>query len=249
MKTDVKQETLTYTTPFNMKEEIKPKYHTWNDVSIKAYYMLKRLSDSEPEEMRKRDIALLAFLCDVDEDEIGDLPMTEFKSLQNRCKWVNEFKFDTEHCPKKITLGNKTLTVCLDLSKFTVSQYLDFQTFYGKGDLEKYYGNILATFLVPEKKKYGEDYDPVELANEIMDLLPITVANQLQFFFLVRLQNYIRVTRVFLEFRMKREKNEKVKEALKMMTTELEKLDKLLLLGSHLSILYQKQPDSTGTKS
>lgn len=249
MKKDVNQETQIYTTPFNMKKEITPKYHTWNDVSIKAYYMLKKLSDSEPEDMRKRDIALLAFLCDVDEDEIGDLPVPEFKGLQNRCRWVNEFNFDTQHCPKKITLGSKTLNVCLDLSKFTVSQYLDFQTFYGKGDLEKYYGNILATFLVPEKKKYGEDYDPVELANEIMDLLPITVANQLQFFFLVRLQNYIRVTRVFLEFRMKREKDERIKETLKTMSQELEKLDKLLLLGSHLSTLSQKQPDSTGMKS
>lgn len=247
--TAANQETQTYTTPFNMKEEIRPKYHTWNDVSIRAYYTLKKLSDSEPEDMRKRDISLLAFLCDVDEQEVENLTLPEFKSLQNRCKWVNDFSFDTKHCPKKINLGSKTLTVCLDLSKFTVSQYLDFQTFYGKGDLEKYYGNILATFLVPEKMKYGDGYDPVELANEIMEGISITVANQLQFFFLVRLQNYIRVTRVFLELRMKKEKNEKIKEALKMMSQELEKLDKVLLLGSHLSTLYQKLPDSTGTKS
>jgi len=42
----------------------------------------------------------------------------------------------------------------------TASQYIDFQNFYKQYD--DYMPNLAACFLLPNGKKYGEDYDPID---------------------------------------------------------------------------------------
>lgn len=172
------------------------KIKNWSDVTIRKYYDLEGLT--EPSE-------ILAVLCECTPEEISDLPYPEYVVLLNKIGWLKEFTFDTEHDPSTIKIGNRKYRVCKDWSKFTTGQYVDFQNFYAKGDLKNYYGYVLATFLIPKRKKlYNRDYDVAEEARYIYDNLDIQRANQLMFFFLRRWQASIAVILSYLKWTLER---------------------------------------------
>lgn len=187
------------------KDEITIKKKGWKDISINEYYALQD-AIKETKEPLEQSVALLAVLCECTADEIYALPMSRINELTKSIGWVLDFKFDRRFNSKKLTVAGKRYDVCVNLQDMTVSQYIDFQTFYGKGDFKQYMGNILTCFLVPEGKGYCEGYDATALAEEFRDTISITLANAVCFFFVRRLVSSTRAMCVFLEIMMKKMK-------------------------------------------
>lgn len=218
---------------------MKLKYNNWNEVSIDLFYKIKAASEE------KRDMEVIALLCDTTEEEVGRLTVTDYNRLVGETNWISDFTFNTSSYPNTVKLGEQTLKVNLNLVEFSISQYIDFSNFYSKNELEKYYGNILATFLIPKGKKYGEDYDVLALAKEIQENLSITTANNLMFFFLVELKRSLSLTRLYLRVNWRMKKAEKEK-----LIKEVEILEQLLLLPGFLSSMSSHQlPFLIGTRS
>ncbi len=63
----------------------------------------------------------------------------------------------------------------------TASQYIDFQNFYKQYD--DFMPNLAACFLLPNGKKYGEDYDPIDEAEFLNTHLTIDIFSDIMFFF------------------------------------------------------------------
>lgn len=181
------------------------KYKRWTDISISKYYELEDLSNNSLSEGEEKDMEIIALLCDTSIEEISRIPYQEYLGLKRGVAFLGNFRFDINTDLAKIEVGDRKYKVCRDFSKFSTAQYLDFQTFYNKNDLKTYYGNVLATFVLPEDaKEYNTGYDVVAEAKYLYDNLDICRANQLMFFFRKRWHNLMIVTMNYLKYLAKR---------------------------------------------
>lgn len=182
---------------------IEIKKRSWDDISINDYYDIQDIIESKENEIDKQ-VKVLAILCDAQPEDIYDLSMTEIAKLNSKIGWINEFNYDKKFHSKKITVANNEYTVSVDLQAMSISQYIDFQTFWGKNNLRQYIGNILAVFLVPKGKKYCDGYNAAELAASFRDTISITLASSICFFFAKSLQISIVSTILYSEWLMKK---------------------------------------------
>lgn len=189
------------------------KYKNWNDITIGVYNKLNKLLKFEPTDDVVMDelnltIQILSVLCDVDEDAIGDLTRSEFSELAAQCSFLQELP--KVKIKDKYTINGKEYTVQFNVQDMTMSQYIDFQTFIKKQD--KYMSNIIACFLIPTGKKYGDGYKLQDVVNDIENYFSIVDAHSVCFFFTLVFQS---LTKVMLTYLVK-----KMKKGMKKMTPE-----------------------------
>lgn len=195
--------------------EIKIK--SWNECPIGIYRRLAEVCTDHALGEYERAVAKTAILCGCDEQEIWDLPMDAASELFKKTAWTGEFDFDKDVKFKKLKVGKYVCRVDTDMQRFTVGQYFDF-TSYWNADRGENLENLLTVFLVPEGKKYGQDYDVADLKEEITWNLPMTVAQSVCFFFLKELVSSIKVSLIFLDYqidRMERKASPEAKAELK----------------------------------
>lgn len=176
------------------------KYKSW-ECPLKIAMGITEIVKSDAEQLDK-NIRLLALLSDSSEDEISELPIDEFNKAVANLKWINtapigEFKKD------KIVLNNREYEICTDLKHLTISQYIDFQNFQ-KGDTIKNIKYLLAVFIIPKGKKYGEEYNVDEVANDIWENMPYIYVEGLLAFFLTAFESLITTILTYSERQMKR---------------------------------------------
>lgn len=195
---------------------IELKYKSWNDISINTFNKLKdiRINSNDSLELLDSNIALLSILCDVDEDTIADLTTSEFSTLLSQTTFLKDMpKVKIQEYYK---INGKEYQVFLSMKNMTVSQYIDFQTFYKEQD--KYFKELLACFIIPKGKKYGEDYDVQEVIDDIGNYLSIVDANSILFFFVLLYQSLTKAMLTYSIQQMKKAKRKMNKE-------EREKID------------------------
>lgn len=186
-------------------------YKSWDQISISLYKEIVEITERDITPVEK-DLAVLALLMGISEEEIYDIGVNELSELRFQMEFLDNFKFNENWKSKKIVLNGKTYEVCVDLTKFSIAQYVDFQTYWAKKDNISYMSNLLSCFIIPKGKKYNTDYDITETINDIENYLPITVANSVLFFFLKESLTSIKVFQTCLDWRIKKMKNKQNKE-------------------------------------
>lgn len=195
---------------------IELKYKSWNDISINTFNKLKeiKINSNDSIELLDSNIALLSILCDVDEDTIADLTTSEFSTLLSQTTFLSTLP--KVKIQDTYTINGNKYEVFLTLKDMSVAQYIDFQTFYK--DQDKYYKELLACFLIPKGKKYGEDYDIQKVIDDIGNHLSIVDANSILFFFVLLFQSLTKATLTYSIRQMKKARKKMNKE-------EQEKID------------------------
>lgn len=215
-------------------DEVKIQYKGWNEISINKYYEIADVFKSDMEELDMY-LNLLAILCDTDIDKIYNLPYQRAQQMFKEIAWVNDFDIFKKKSKTisfdKLKINGETYKVDVDLKNFTVSQYIDFQTFWGANDFEKYYGNILAVFIIPEGHKYGDNYDIADLANKFRDNVSIVTANQVCFFFLNSLRISMQGTLIFLNWILKKAMRKQNKEKVAEIKKQIAQLEMAIMDG------------------
>lgn len=167
---------------------VKMKINSWSECSISDYFRLKDITNDETIEPADKEIAVLSVLSGLTEDEIWNLNITDFKELQSKTLWtstpvmrpLDKIRF------RNIEINGEKYAVETDITKFTVAQYIDFQTFWQNKHEEQYIASILACFIIPKNKKYAEGYEINKLKDDIMNCLDIQTAYEIMSFFLLR---------------------------------------------------------------
>lgn len=155
---------------------------SWNECGIEKFYQIDDVvKDTELSQM-ERNIKLISLLLEIPEQDVYAMDMTTFNNNIQKLQWVNNFDFNKKWAPSSIIINGVKYNVVTKTKKLSIGQYIDFQTFWQRKDIRNYIGNLLACFVIPENKKYGEDYDPSELAIIIKDNLDIVTAYSLLFF-------------------------------------------------------------------
>ena len=207
---------------------IKIKYKSWNDVPIKLYREISEICQRDIEPLDK-NMALISLLSDTPEEDVWDLRMDEAESLFKDLAWLWKFDFKKNWHGKKIKINGQTYDVCIDLQEFSISQYIDFQMLWPKlKEDDSVYSQVLATFIIPEGKKYNHDYDLKQVISDIDSYLSITQANSVLYFFLISLARSIRATEIcytqLMKILMRRAKTKEEKEKIKILEKETLKM-------------------------
>lgn len=214
---------------------MKPKINSWRECSINNYIDIRDIMSDETLSDYEKEVKTIAVICGIDEDEIWNLSINEFRDLQVGKLWISDFKIDTSKHFRKIKLNETEYSVDIDLQNMTVAQYIDFQTFWAQRDDITKIGNLLAVFVIPKGYKYNEGYDIKKTIGDIMDYMDIMTANEIVFFFL---SSYVVLTKAILHYltsKMKRmAKRKKVnQERMMELQKQVDQLEKAILDGFH----------------
>lgn len=177
---------------------MKLKYNSYNDLTINKFYELHEAMTSENDDIDKI-VSVAAVLCDVDENTICDMNIGDIADLKEQLVWLNEEPdYNVKFKCKYIDLPNfGKCKIDANMKNFTISQYIDFQTFYK--DIKTNPERLMSVVIIPEKHKYCEGYDAFELMEDIRNNVDIITAKQICFFIVSRLVNSIVNTLTCLE--------------------------------------------------
>ena len=181
---------------------------SWREVSIEDYYAIKDIIEDKARSATERDIAVMAILAGITEEEAWNLTIPEAKELLKQSMWANEFKIrDVDF--NKITIDGRKFDVCVDLTKFTVAQYVDFQSLWKDTPRRDYIGAILCCFIIPTGRQYAAGYDIKELADFFYKNLDILTCQEILSFFGRSCLTSIKAILICLEWMKKNQKRKK----------------------------------------
>ena len=194
---------------------IELKYKGWSKMPINTYQQIREVLKSDDKDDEKT-VRLISVLTGLDIDDVMDLKLVDFERLANDILFVFTPLPKHHGLFRTLTIDGERYDVQTDFSKITTAQYMDFNTFYE--DPEKYYTNILTTFILPHGKKYNDGYDASELAKVFGEKLDIVTAHNASAFFLTWSANSIKIIQGMYARRVKRmakrEKDPQRKETL-----------------------------------
>lgn len=158
---------------------------SWNEMNLAHYRKLLDVIRKEWENELDMNLAMVSVLSDISLEEIQNMELNKLQELINNLKFV-ESTYKPKTPETKYIIGDREYKVFFNVNKMTASQYIDFQNFYKKYD--DYMPNLAACFLLPNGKKYGEDYDPIDEAEFLNTHLTIDIFSDIMFFFVNLLQ-------------------------------------------------------------
>lgn len=208
---------------------------SYNDLTVGKYQELRKL-ELEGLDALEQQVAILAVLNDMDEDEVFNLPLADYQKLASDMHFLDtQPVINTKHNPKTIKIGGEEYDVVQDARDLTAGQYIDYQHYLGVEDFDGQLPNILTVFVIPKGKKYGEGYNMAELANTFKEKMPIITAMEISSFFLRQSLTSIKASLTSLRLKMRMMKMTTRKKEVKEMMQEA--IDKLGLLKDSISSL------------
>lgn len=192
----------------------------WSEITIADYKQINEITSRELDSDLEKSVAYLAVLMNEDEDKLWSLTLPELNALLEQTKWLNsEFTFN-KHPFKHIVINGEKYDVMVDIMKFTVAQYADFQIYWDHRTDPEWMAKLMTVFVIPRGKKYNDGYDAAALAETLENNLSITDFNSICFFFLLDLLNLTRGIALYSTWlTRKMRKNPKMKEATEALQT------------------------------
>jgi len=130
-------------------------------------------------------VKVVALLSGLSEDEILDQPLTKTMKMSEAANFLLAPlpKATGKKVASLYRFGGEEFTPCKDVSKWTTSQFIDFQT-YAKRINADTLPELYSCILIPKGHTYGNGYDIAEVVRIIRDSLPVTDAQDISAFFL-----------------------------------------------------------------
>ena len=212
---------------------MKLKYNDYSNLPIGKYYEILDICNSDLSKIEK-DLAVIAVLLDVTEDEVYKLKPEEVYELQQQLKFLSKPAKDAKKKFKKLKIADKTYRIVSKLDELNIGQYVDFQFNWNKDYLTNL-PQILSIFLIPEGCKYNEGYDIVEVQQAIKDNLSIEAALNIAFFLQRKLVDLIKSRllyfRLVLWVMKMQMKDKNMRKQMKELIQKFKTLEKLLTDG------------------
>lgn len=166
---------------------------TYYDLTIDKYLQIKEVLENAEDELDTQ-VAMLSIINECTQDELLDLPLSEYKAKVRELSFLSEPVVPHPQCPKSITIDKEVYEATRDVKKFTAGQYIDYNSLLKSDDFYSIVPNLLAIFFTPKGKNYGRDYDIMEVADKIRYNVSIGFALDVCFFFQQQSLNSIKRT-------------------------------------------------------
>lgn len=180
----------------------------YNHLCVGKYLDIQKVAKDEELSDIDKQVAIIAILSDMTEDEVLDLPILDYRACAEQSKFLEKPIDVPKQIASSYDLDGWVLIPTTDIRKMTTAQYIDFQTYSKQGEDKLI--EVLSCFLIPKGKKYNEDYDILEVQKAIKDYLGIAHCLALSAFFLNRFNRLMRgmliYSRWITKIRMKKGK-------------------------------------------
>jgi len=190
---------------------------SYNELPVGKYLEIRDLLKEEREDIDLQ-VSILSVLSDLDENEVLNLPIGEYSKLVRESNFLSVKPQFKAKAPDTIQLNGVKYNVCKRGDKMTAGQYIDYQTYMKMDDPDSKLAEVLSIFLIPEGKKYNENYDIEDVQEAIREYLPINMAMGICFFLRKRSLQLLSSTLISLRWMMKlmrmKERNKETKELL-----------------------------------
>lgn len=152
---------------------------TWENITLKQYLGIQKIYSQQLAEFDQAK-ELLAIVCNKD---INHLPIKDLDAHLQQVVALLNTPIPQGKIHKEYTINGHKYTLKSKIEDLTTAQFWDF-TEYSKQATQNL-PKIMACFLVPAGKEYGEGYD-IDVVLEDMLQLPIVDVNTIAFFLLER---------------------------------------------------------------
>lgn len=160
---------------------------SYEEMSIEMYDRLMKIVEDPDLEKHVKNLKIVAELSEIDEEELWDMPLPEFRKLIGEASFLNDQPILKGEIPDRYKIGGYDLIPVKDQKKMTAGQYIDFQTYLDQGGEVERRVELLSCLLVPKGSKYNdESYDLEDLQRVIREEMSIIWAMELASFFVKR---------------------------------------------------------------
>lgn len=199
--------------------------NNYKDLTIAKYQQLLSIDWNDMDEV-DRQVTMISILSDKDEDEILNLPLTEYTKLAAQTEFLLKEPDVKKRKPNKIRINGKEYEVLKEVKDMTAGQYIDYQQYLSLNDINKFLPNILSCFIIPKGKKYGE-YNIDGVINDIKDMSVEEALSIASFFtkkFRTSIEAILLYSRWMLKKMKRKTKDETMKENIEMARKRLQSL-------------------------
>lgn len=187
-------------------KELK-KMYSWDSITIKQYEEINDILQDDEMDTTSKTNELMAVIEGVESDTIWNMSITEWHKHSQYLSFLNDFKLK-DFKSDKVKIGDMEFNISQDMNNICVAQWMDYQNLANeKTDI----ANLLSVFLVPIGKKYGEDYDVLELRKFIKENCNFFIAQGILSFIYTKYANSLKASLQYLVKIMRREKNKEKK--------------------------------------
>lgn len=206
--------------------DIKVK-HSWDDVTIGQYVMLKSMETTDYPELIDKGIFMIDVIYGIDSKNI---PYTQFNQLINTLDFLGERPDSKKKkAQPSYKLNDTVYELDINYANFTTSQFIDF-TSYKKDNDEI---GMLSSVLIPKgHDTYMEGYDIEKVKSDIEDYLSVTDAMAIINFFQVASTRFMMHILSYLRKKLTSRKMKKMsREQKEQITREIKKLQNIMELS------------------
>lgn len=192
-----------------MKEKIKQK--NWNDITLRKFNEIQNMIAF------KDEYTVLNILGIVYDDiDFEELTLPEFAAYKNTLDFLR-LDIPKNKLKKHYKLNGTTYDSNIDITKLTVSQFIDYQNFIKRNSTN--YSDYISVFFIPEGHTYNDGYDMDKVREDINEL-PMTDVMALIFFLTVQYRALLTITPYYLKKELAQMKTEmKTEDQMKIQTS------------------------------
>ena len=200
--------------------------NNYKDLTIAKYQELYSIDWEDMEEI-DRQVIIVSILCDKTEEEVLNLPLTEYTELASQTEFLAKEPEVKKRTPNKIKINGKEYEVIREIKEMTAGQYIDYQQYLSLNDINKFLPHILSCFVIPKGKKYGE-YNIDSVIEEIRNNMSVEEALNITSFFTRKFRTSTEAILLYLRWKLKgmkrKTKDETVKNKIEKARTSLQYL-------------------------
>ena len=191
----------------------------YRNLPVGKWLEILELSRDENVDALEQQVKTIAILTGLTDDEVLDLPITEYKGLVAKTQFLEREYDGSLQIAKSYGLDGMVLIPVKDFTKITTAQYVDYQTFSKEGEM--YLVQTLSTLLVPKGKKYNDGYDMDAVQQAIRNNLSVADVLSLYAFFLTKWVESIKDSQTYLAKEIQRMPDKKLREKLMKQMQEI----------------------------
>lgn len=166
--------------------------------------------DTSMDELAKQ-VRILALLSGTSDDEILNMPIADYQRAVVASDFLQREYQPSGRCASSYKVGGYDLRPFADWTKMTAAQFIDYQTYAGKGT-EPHIVEIVSVVLVPAGKKYGDGYDVADVQRAIRDNLSVADVLDIVAFFFSQYAAFLKDSLTYLKRRALKMKDGTEKE-------------------------------------
>lgn len=166
--------------------------------------------DASMDELAKQ-VRILALLSGTTDDEILNMPIADYQKDVVASDFLQREYQPSGRCASSYKVGGYDLRPFADWTKMTAAQFIDYQTYAGKGT-EPHIVEIVSVVLVPAGKKYGDGYDVADVQRAIRDNLSVADVLDIVAFFFSQYAAFLKDSLTYLKRRALKMKDGTEKE-------------------------------------